>query len=379
MCEPRDYVDRARLVPLRRNDTVSELVARAQEKPTRKVPPGKDQQRRSAGVLRTFALPCVDSHVRRGRPLCLSAHMAASKRMSAAGRAVLEVDSLEELEAVVRAANAERLRVELLANFERLVGYQTLAEWNQLVRTCEALSLVGWGEREAIEAVAEKWVNGSWYTSLRNGRFEKIASAPDAPKEVEWSRSGESFVIRGGKAAPPSSPGKFASQRNRLPKNPLRLVQGVANHQRSAAPFVEALEVLRQRLDRELRPEAYGSGFGYVGIVCSFSTHDDQHETVRSEYFHDPKDVPRGFKGKHFIRPRLDIGKLALKDGQLRCLVRRHFTRREGELPLPQQKALLVEDLASILDALAGKLAKKKVAFDVPLLRADLASVLATW
>ena len=200
--------------------------------------------------------------------------LAAPRGSSLAGMsetlaALYEVTTLAELEKRVRGHNAARLRRALLREYDRLFAYRNLEEWNRLVRVCESLALVGWGESEPVEAVAQRWANGSWYTKLQSRAFEKIPGHGNSGThgESEWAQRGSTFVLRDGKDVRDVGARTFASQRNLLPKNPLRLALGVANHQRSAGRFVETLVALRKRLDRELRPEKYGNGFGYVGLT----------------------------------------------------------------------------------------------------------------
>ncbi|CAG0934086.1 hypothetical protein PLCT1_02592 [Planctomycetaceae bacterium] len=284
-----------------------------------------------------------------------------------------KTDSLGKLHQYLKAQDVTKLRPLLIAEYRRLSRYQNIKEWNELVRVCEALAIVGWGKEPAVDARAEKWINGSWYTYLRNRYFEDV----DA-QSGEWSKSGDSFVLRNGTDQGQYGIRKFATQRNPLPRNPVRMERS-ASFQKSAAAFVDALKQLRRRLDRETRPELYGSDFHYVGIRCCFSDHDNVYETVRAEYFHEKAEVPKDFKGRSYIRPRLDFGKLAKKEGHLRLLVTRHFTKTEGFLSLAKQKLLFKEDLATILDTLESKLKAKKLQFNTRLLREDVERILATW
>jgi len=294
---------------------------------------------------------------------------------------IFEAATLAALKARVAAQSASRLRSPLLAEYERLFHYRNIEEWNALVRVCEALALVGWGEREPVEALAARWVNGSWYTTLQTREFRKLAGHGNTGRntEAEWSKRGSSYILCNGDDERNYGIESFASQRLPLPKNPIRLGRRVANHQTSAAPFVDALSALRKRLDKQLSADRYGDAFEYVGIACVFSNHDDKHETVRGEFFHAQKDVPKGFKSRHYVRPRLGLGKLTQKNGLWHWRVDRHFTRAEGELPLPKQKQVFAEDLLSIVATLGQRLAKKKLSFDQERLRVDLEALLAKW
>lgn len=290
-------------------------------------------------------------------------------------------ESIEALKARLGKEPEDRVRPMLLAEYDRLLRYRNIAEWNELVRVCEALAIVGWGEREPVEALAERWLNGSWYTTLRTREFTKLSGHGTTTDntEAQWSKQGASFVLRGGDDTRDRGIESFASQRLPLPKNPLRLGRRVANHQRSAGTFVAALGALRHQLDRELSNERYGEGFDYVAVACCFSNHDDEYETVRGEYFHDAKDIPKDFKGRSYVRPRLKLGKLTQKNGHWHWRVDRHFTRAEGELPLSAQKQLFRADLFAIVSTLGQRLAKKKLGYDVERLRSDLERLLETW
>lgn len=294
---------------------------------------------------------------------------------------LLETASIGELKQRLDTAQPDLVRPTLLAEFDRLVRYRNIEEWNALVRVCEALALVGWGERQPVEALAERWVNGSWYTTLSTREFEKLSGHGNTSDntEAEWAKRGNSFVLRGGDDTLDRGIDGFASQRLPLPKNPVRVTRRVANHQKSATAFVEALRALNKRLNRELSTARYGEGFDYVEVACVFSNHDDEHTTVRGEYFHDAKDVPLGLTTRHYIRPRLGLGKLVRKHELWHWRVDRHFTRAEGELPLALQQRLFAEDLLSILETLKQRLAKKKLRYDVGLLKLELERLLETW
>lgn len=294
---------------------------------------------------------------------------------------LLEAASIAELKQRLDGVQPHLVRPELLAEFDRLFRYQNIEEWNALVRVCEALALVGWGERQPVEALAERWVNGSWYTTLRTREFEKLSGHgnTDEATEAEWAKRGNSFVLRGSNDLLDRGIDSFTSQRLPLPKNPVRLTRRVANHQKSATAFVEALSALNARLNRELSTARYGEGFDYVEVSCAFSNHDDEHTTVRGEYFHDAKDVPKGLTTRHYVRPKLGFGKLTQKHDLWHWRVDRHFTRAEGELPLAAQQRRFGEDLLSILDTLQQRLAKKKLRYDVARLRLDLERHLESW
>ncbi|UOO90173.1 hypothetical protein LVJ82_04065 [Vitreoscilla massiliensis] len=137
---------------------------------------------------------------------------------------------LTELAAYVQAQEPTALRATLLQQFHELKSYRNASEWNRLVRVCECLRIIGWGEAEPVEALAQVWLNGAWYTRLQNSAFACVAGG----EEQEWRiRHGVQVL-----AAQPDSDGdcaKLASQRNPLPKSPLRW-QCSGNHDRALLP-----------------------------------------------------------------------------------------------------------------------------------------------
>ena len=285
-----------------------------------------------------------------------------------------QFETLEQLIARIQEEPLlDSLRQALFVEYDRYFHYANIEQWNKLVRVCEALRVVGWAEREPVEAIAEKWINGSYYSSLRTRTLTTIEGTSKG-----WSKRGNSFVIDEGHDLANYGISALATQRNPLPKNPIRLVSS-GNYQRSAQPFVDILEELRERLDRDMRQEIYGDGFGYLGIYCWFSHHDDPSPSVRHEYFHTEQDVPPDFAAGYYIRPRLQVSKLAKRGGQLKLEITRHFTRQEGELPLETQKEMFKRDLMEIIAILDEKLKKKKTPYRTDLVIADLGVVLAKW
>lgn len=288
---------------------------------------------------------------------------------------------IEELQNFLAQNSSDELRIELLQEFDKLVNYQNIKEWNQLVRVCEALTIIGWGDREALEATAEKWINGAYYTELRNQYFEKKFTTKS------WSKQKDTFVIyEEGSDKTDYGISTFASQRNKLPKSPIRWTRS-GNYQKSLQPLVESLEILRDLVIRKTRQEQYGTDFSYLGFNLYFSNHDDDNETVRSQYFHAEEDVPHALKGTktvtgmptYYIRPKFKIGRLSTKNSELRLVVTRHFSREFGELNLTDQKQILQEDFIEIIGVLNKKLKNKKVDYNTDLLKSDMIEIFEEW
>lgn len=306
---------------------------------------------------------------------------------------ILKSETLEQLNRQLAKAGHDAVRPDLLNEFFSLVEYRNALQWNRLVRVCESLAIVGWGKCEPVEASADKWINGQYFTKLSNAQFEERYLS------AGWRRVGDSFVVDGGwccyhaskdrperrkmdceqclKVLPPADPKNYRvktleRQRNPLPKNPIRISRYSSNQYPTFDPITKEIGKLRKQLDRLLRPAAYGENFGYLGIACSFSD-------KLSDYFHDKSDVPKGFKERYWIRPRVDIGRLTKCKGELRLVAQRHFPAAFAELPLGEQKRQFGDDLLEMIDAFAARLRAKKIAYDTNMMREDVEKILRKW
>ncbi len=85
---------------------------------------------------------------------------------------IFNIEDLDELSVHLSKQEQKKARNWLFSQFDKLYHYENIKEWNELVRVCEALKIIGWGDREPLEAKAERWINGSFYTSLMNQYFE---------------------------------------------------------------------------------------------------------------------------------------------------------------------------------------------------------------
>ena len=110
-----------------------------------------------------------------------------------------------------------------------------------------------------------------------------------------------------------------------------------------------------------------------------FSHHDDENESVRYEYFHSQNEVPEGFNGKYYIRPRYKWGRLVNQHGVYHIKVECYFSRKFGELPLLGQKKIIRSDFLYYIQHISDKLQKKKVEYDCNLLKSDLELILMKW
>ena len=284
---------------------------------------------------------------------------------------IYSIENLDELSVYLGKQEQGKARSWLLGQFDKLYRYANIKEWNDLVRVCEALNIVGWGDREPLEAKAQCWINGSFYTSLMNRYFE-------IEDEQGWSRLKDSYVLENGSDKTCYTGYKFKSQRNLLPKSPVRW-QKSGNYQKSVQPLYESLDRLKDLVVHGLRSEKYGDSFSYLGISMFFSHHDDENESVRYEYFHSENEVPEGFDGKYYIRLKYKWGRMVNQNGVYHIKVECYFSRKFGELPLPEQKRTIIGDFLYYVKYVSDKLQKKKIGYDCNLLKSDLEQILMKW
>src|SRR5580765_3492783 len=90
--------------------------------------------------------------------------------------------SIESLQACLTSRrNTVKVRRALLDELAKVIEYNEALEWAAAVRICEALAIVGWGDRERVDAVSgfngDCWetyfVNGTDELRFRQGRWSK--------------------------------------------------------------------------------------------------------------------------------------------------------------------------------------------------------------
>lgn len=284
---------------------------------------------------------------------------------------IYNIEIIKELSLYLSKQNKEMARNWLINQFDELYHYSNINEWNKLVRVCESLKIIGWGDREPLEAKAKCWINGRYYTSLMNQYFE-------IKDEQGWSKLKDTYVLENGVDLTYYVGYKLQTQRNLLPKSPIRWSKS-GNYQKSVQPLYESLDKLKDFVVHELRPEEYGDSLSYIGMSMYFSHHDDENRTVRCEYFHSENEVPVGFEGRYYIRPKYKWGRLVNQDGVYHIKVERYFSRSFGELPLLEQKKIIISDFLYYMQYVSDKLKKRKIEYDCNLLKRDLEKVLMKW
>ena len=286
-----------------------------------------------------------------------------------------QCEDLAALQAHLLSADASWVRAQLLQQFAALKAYRNAEEWNRLVRVCEGLRMVGWGEAEPVEAIAQQWINGAWYTRLQNSAFACV----DGGQEQEWRVQQGVQVL----AQQPDSMGglaKLHSQRNPLPKSPIRW-QYSGNYDRELQALIDSFERLKQLLIAHSRPETYGHDFAYVAWHWHFSHLNDEY--IPSEYYHHEADVPEAQRSSqhpaYWIRPEYKVGCMALAKYETRLSITRHFNTAFSHAGLAAQQAQIAADLCFGAAQVRKKLQAKKSAYDCDAWEHDLHQILNMW
>lgn len=323
-------------------------------------------------------------------------------------RALLDAhDDLHDLREALRREPADATRAALLAELDRVLDYRNADEWNRAVRLCEALAVVGWGEREPVEAARGKFLNGNPMTGFYNRLGE--------PRFVDaiWSRRQGGWTLEPGRTSYHASPDApdaptvlwehpveedvrdvaLATQRNWIPKAPVRVRRAIANCYESMKATVASLdEDLSPSLLREMRPEAYGSSFQRLNVTCSFSYFDGPYNKCNYVVFDEAKplkkaELERRLKAAcsageisergYFARNKIELGRFSKDSATYSATV--HFDAGVAELSPTAQRERVATDLTRAVEAAADKLRKKLVDYDLDAMVGDFERIARAW
>lgn len=319
---------------------------------------------------------------------------------------VYEIDDLGLLKKYLSEFNdVERLRNELFAEFIGHSDYRNADEWNRAVRLCECLAIVGWGDKEPLEAIRGTYLNGNPNTYFINRhsrpRFlDAVWSDRKDGPAIDFSRS-----TRHESPDAPHCPGAFPerpvgearkvalkSQRNHIPKNPIFIVRGLANCYENSRAVIESMEKeLMPELNRSMRPELYGTAVDRIVINCSFSFYDNYHcktnyiiadESLKLKQkdmyaallaMYSQKEID---DNGYFLRNRFTYGPFRTDTGSARITI--VFEKEFSLLPQSRQKEILCEYFMHAVGRMAGRISKK-TDYNFDLMLTDFAAILQRW
>ncbi|QSW88135.1 hypothetical protein J0383_17935 [Flavobacterium endoglycinae] len=79
---------------------------------------------------------------------------------------IYSLDTLQELKEYLEKQDQKSLREELINEFLKFAEYKNASDWNNAVKICESLAIIGWGEHEPLQAVKGMFFNGNPETYL---------------------------------------------------------------------------------------------------------------------------------------------------------------------------------------------------------------------
>lgn len=319
---------------------------------------------------------------------------------------IFEISGIEELRMfLMELPDISITRERLYAMFLEHSRYSNATEWNEAVRICEALAITGWGDHEPVEATRGVYFNGNpnTYFLNRDARplfMDAVWSVRKDGVAIDLGLSffhdpagcGGAVPVAGAAAFGPTQNVALRSQRNWIPKNPIRITRGLANCYETSRPLIESLEKeLTPALNRRMRPMLYGSDVDAIRLNISFSFYDNYHcktnYIIADEAWKlKPKDCHARLlemytqkeieDNGYYLRNRFTYGPFRKATGTARVgiVLEKEFSQQT----LQRQKHLLSEYLLHAVEHTAERLAPK-LCYDFPLMIADFKAILSEW
>lgn len=320
---------------------------------------------------------------------------------------IFEIESLDDLETFLGDQGHEDARAWLAEEFFKVCEYKNAGDWNRLVRLCEALAIVGWGDLEPVQAVRGTFFNGNPETRIYN-RYSELRYV-----DAIWSKRKSGLTMEPGRTAYHASPDvpnkpsigdafpvveciqniKLESQRNWITKSPILITRPIDNCYSESRPLVNAVEeCLSPAIDRRLTSTDYGSAINRIVLIyhlsyplpgCggeNFVTYDDEVKlTSQKQYerlltlYSEQQIEENGY----YLRKRIAWGAFSAAKGVMK--VELHFPQKFGQQPVQDQKREFAGHLDEALIGVVERLKKKKVQFELDALSRDFKGVVTDW
>jgi hypothetical protein len=312
------------------------------------------------------------------------------------------IETLEEFEHFLKKQNQDEIRRKMLDLFYQLCIYRNISDWNKAVRLCEGLAIIGWGEHEPVQAVRGKFYNGNPETKFIN-RYSQARFL-----DAIWSKRKAGYTLEQGRTSyhfSPQLPGnesiawdynvteiiensKFETQRNWIPRNPIRITRGVANCYETSEELVDRINELVNYLDKEMRPESYGTDLNQIIVIVSMSysrvnhviASDDIKTKNTSKLYVELKKLYTTDEIQnncYFLRHRFDFGGFSKKSGKIKIELR--LEKEFSELPFRGQLEKFTEYLHTGIDMVVKKLKSKKLNYDLDNMQSDFNILVSNW
>jgi hypothetical protein len=317
---------------------------------------------------------------------------------------IFEIEALDALAEYLRASSPVRTRQQLTRLFLQNVLYQNVSQWNRVVRLCEALTIVGWGELEPVQAVRTRFYNGFPWTLLFNRYAERrYVEACWCSRGDGYMMAENSVVFHGSEDLPSGvrkkgfeptweqEAGTFAAQRNWIARAPIWIGQTVVNCYESSNDFVSSVGQLRDRLLHEMRPEVYGRAIDqlrfYFHLSYSVSRSGTHYVIQTEERELDAAECQRRLKKLYSadeirkmgykLVPRYLFRPFRSEQGEMNISI--HLTKEFSEQSTRSQKLEFAPLLSTAIDQVVAKLRKKRLKYDLDAMQTDADRIIQEW
>jgi len=317
---------------------------------------------------------------------------------------IFEIKSLDALAEYLQASSPRRTRQQLAKLFFQNVFYRNVTQWNRVVRLCEALTIVGWGDLEPVQAVRTTYYNGFPWTILYNQFAERrYVEACWCMRREGYMMAENSVVFHGSDDLPrelskkgfvptqEQEDGVFTTQKNWIARSPIWIGQTVVNCYDSSNAFVTSVWKLRDTLFHEMRPEVYGRAIDQLCFYFHLSYRDpdcgtnyviqpeerelddaERQRRLRKLYsVNEIKKMSYELVPRYFFRPfRTDQGQMNIS---------MHLTKEFSEQTTRLQKREFAELLSKAIDEVVTRLRKKRLEYDLDTMRTDADRIIQEW
>ncbi|MCC9016298.1 hypothetical protein [Flavobacterium lipolyticum] len=320
---------------------------------------------------------------------------------------IYHLDTLQELKEYLEKQDQKLLREELINEFLKFAEYKNASDWNNAVKICESLAIVGWGKHEPLQAVKGMFFNGNPETCFIN-KFRE-------PRFVDaiWSKRKDGFTMEKGRTSYFESPMlsekktilneyyiqediqdlALANQRNWIPKNPILITRTISNCYENSKSVIESIDKeLQPELDLKMKPEKYGTAINQIVFSCSYSFYDnnscktnyiiaDESLKLKQKDFY-PELLKIFSKQEiesngYFLRNRYEYGNFNSQKGKIVNEI--NFEKELSDLSYIKQKQAIAKHILISLNATIEKLKKKKISYDFESMQNDFLEILTKW
>lgn len=282
---------------------------------------------------------------------------------------LMGLESLREIEQFVRARRAAALRQALFRLLDERVEYRHAQDWGEVVRICESLAIIGWEDRERVDAICERnenqWLTrflaehekirflaGNWTKCKQGFRLHnpEYRESPDRPgkPDVDWMTYGRRHSAEFRTVPCDILP----SQRNARRPCPVRL-GAITARDRTSRVVDEHRLSLSRRLQTSILGDSYGMGLKTLDIC--FVTWSSEGP----------------------LKPGLQAGRYSAKSELYRCYL--NFEKSFHNRARSDQKAFIASNLLAAIDHATALLRQRLPGYDMAALQADVERVVQEW